>query len=194
MVVCMTQRITALVLKVFPSKGQVVIIHGFTQQFGRIALSIIVQGCMVPTPFSLIECTISSLRGDFGMAKNLEIVDSFTALPDGAFFLSILRATIERCLPQMAPSQRIWDLTISLLHDFERFADWKAAALLFVLQFFEQEGLSPYALSETPLLSEKARTQIKELLGSNLSVWKKTLIEKELLSAALERVGVQLGS
>ncbi len=190
MVVMQIRRITALILRSTPSRGQVWIVRVFSEQFGRITLSLIAKTNMVPAPFSLIECSLSSLRGDFGMAKQVEIIDSFASLSDGSSFLPIVRATIERCLPQLAVSQRIWDLVISLLHDFRKFADWKAAALLFVLQFFEQEGVIPYALAEIPQLSESARTQIKELLGSDLSVWKESQIEKELLDAALERIGL----
>jgi len=166
------ERITALILRATPSRGQVWIAHVFSKEFGRITLSLIVRANVVLAPFSLIECSLSSLRGDFGMAKEVEVLDSFAFVSDGTAFLPIVRAIIERCLPQLAVSERMWDLAISILHDFRKFTDWKAAALLFVLQFFEQEGLTPYALAEISQLSENARTQIRDLLGSNLSVWK----------------------
>ena len=184
------QRIEALVLRAVPSRGRIWIVHVFTQELGRVTVSLIANEGAIPSPFMLIEFFLSSLRGDFGMARDMEVIDSFTAIPSASSFLPVVRVTIERCLPHLAPSKRIWDLIISLLHNSGEFEDWKAAALLFVLQFFEQEGVSPYVLTTMPQLSEGTHRQARELIESDVGIWRRSKIEKELLEAALETVNV----
>ena len=95
-------------------------------------------------------------------------------------------------MPMRAPAEATWKIAKALLETLPSFCDWKAAPLLFALTLFEHEGVNPRSLVELKTLTEESRKAIEHLLDSNEQTWRETTVPEEVLSAALETIGVQI--
>ena len=182
----MNNDVTALVLRVTPTRGQVYIVQALTREYGRMGLRLVCGKMGPPAPFSLLEGTLASLRGDLGVLQNFSVVDSYVCKS-----LLLLRKIVESCMLPLTPSQFIWELILAILET--PFSDWRAKSLLLALRFFEYEGVDPYVLSTMTTLSPESRELAQQLIASDIETWKKTEITDELLCAALESINVAKG-
>ena len=190
----MTHSTNALILRAVPNRGRTWVISCFSEKFGRLSFSAFAKNGSGFCPFCLVETALSFNNSEFAVSQNIEIVDTFTAMrghqgaTKSAF---LLRAIIEQCLPLHAPAEETWRLLLSLFETLPSFHDWKAAPLVLALTFFEQEGISPRAITELPTLSQESRQIAQELIESDEQRWKEASIPQQLFDAALEAIGVR---
>jgi recombinational DNA repair protein (RecF pathway) len=183
----------SLILRSTPGKGRSLILQSFSDTFGRLALAVTPPRGVLLSPFNLIHCTVANIHGDFGIAQDVEVLDTFTELrshKDASKSALYIRTIIEHCLPPRAISPTAWTLTTSLLGLLHLFHDWKTAPLILALSFFEQEGSNPQMLTSLSSISESARKTIEHLLISPESTWIDEEIPEDLFKAVLETIGV----
>ena len=187
-------KINALILRATPGRGRVWFVQCFSDQLGRISFSAIPRQGGSFSPFCLIEATICPQANDFAMAKEIEILDTFSELrshPEASKGALLLRAIVEKCLPMHAPAHDVWQLFLSLLELLPSFHDWKAAPLLLAFTFFEHEGVSPRSIIDLPTLTSEEREVARHLLEANETAWRKAKIPDNLFTAAMETIGVE---
>ncbi len=185
----------AIIFRVTPGQKRAVIVQCFSDTLGRIGLAITPPRGIAISPFTLISCTVDSLQGDFGVASNLEIIDTFAdcrTSHEASKSVLWIRTIVEHCLPPRAVSESVWNLVASLLGLLHTFRDWKAAPLLLALTLFEQEGASPHVLTTLPSLPETSRKQAERLLVSTEAEWREAEIPEDLFRAALETIHVKI--
>jgi hypothetical protein len=169
------------------------LVHCFSDQLGRVSFSAIPKKGTFFSPLCLIEATISLQSNDFGIAHEIEILDTFSEVrshPEASKGALFLLAIIEKCLPMHAPSHDVWQLILSLLGLLPSFCDWKAAPLLLALTFFEHEGVTPQSITELPSLTCEAREVARRLLDADEAAWRQAQIPEDLFTAAMETIGV----
>ncbi len=187
-------RINALVLRATPSRGRVWIVHCFSEQLGRVVFSAIPRKGTSLSPFCLLEATITFQPSDFAVARDVEILDTFSELrssPEASKGALFLRAIVEKCLPMLAPSAEGWHLLLSLLGLLPSFHDWKAAPLLFALTFFEQEGVLPQSIATLKTVTPEGRERAEQLFASGEETWRAADIPDDLFAAVMETIGVE---
>lgn len=185
---------SAFLLRTTPTKHNAVIAAAFSDTYGRASLLIYPTRFVHPAPYCRIEFVGSIGKDDVIIAQEVEIIDSFSEIRDGADIAksaALLCKILESCLPYRTPSSDVWQLFMAFIGELTTFSDWKVAPFLFSLHFFEQEGVSPETLFTLPSLSEETRLHMRSLLESPENTWKTTTIPMELLEAALETVGVR---
>ena len=186
--------IHALVLRSSAARGGMVIAPSFTDIYGRISIGVYGSSAAALTPFSLIEAELSRIDNDFAVARHVTVLDTFAearALPEGAKMLFHIRAILEHCLPQTAPSKAAWEVTTSLLTCLSSFCDWKIAPFLLAMLFFEQEGISQETLLSSKI-SEEAKRKATQAFSREKTEWQKMEIPEDLYQATLEIIGINL--
>lgn len=185
-------RINGLILRATPTRGRVWMLEAFTEQLGRTSFSAIASQSTGFSPFCLIEATIEQ-HSTHPLSRETEILDTFSQMrsqPEASKAALLIRAILEQCMPMHAPAEGTWKVVLSLFETLSLFRDWKAAPLLLALTQFEHEGINPHSLGELATLPEESRKIALLLLNSNEETWRETTIPEELLTAALETIGV----
>ncbi len=192
-----SQALDILVFRAIPGRGRTWILHGFSDQLGRVIFSAVPRRGTSFSPFCRIHTTIIPHPNDFAVGRDVDILDTFSELrshPQAAKGALYLRAIVETCLPMQAPSPEVWHLLCSLMELLPSFDDWKAAPLLLALTFFEQEGIAPQSLAVLPRLSEDSKAIAQQLLQANEASWRRVAIPEDLFTAAMETIGIQARS
>jgi hypothetical protein len=167
-------------------------LEAFTEQLGRTSFSAIAAHSTGFSPFCLIEATIEQ-HSTYPLSRETEVLDTFSQIrsqPEASKAALLIRAIVEQCLPMHAPAETTWKIVLSLLETLPSFKDWKAAPLLLALTQFEHEGINPHTLSELATLTEESRKIARFLLNSKEEAWREATIPEELLTAAMETIGV----
>jgi hypothetical protein len=186
-------KINGILLRTDCKHGRIWIAHCFSEQQGRICFAAAPRKQTPLSPFCLIEATLAPQSNEFAMAKEIEILDTFSELhihPECSKGALFLRAIVEKCLPMQAPSHDAWQLFVSLLELLPLFRDWKAAPLMFALTFFEQEGVLPHSIAELPALTSEGKEVARLLLEQDEAGWRTIQIPDDLFTAVMETIGI----